>query len=616
MSRPIVLVLTALLLASTLAVGIGASTPPASKVQVLREHDFPVMAELAYLADEFPLAPAPEGLSPEESARYWLRERDVHGRAPMDWVEWSRATFNVDLPRATPVEASDADVALSILRLYAALGLPMDATRMIQILVAADGVPAEIEPAFAELSDALATAYERQAVLAAGVLARFPADFDITKPFLTIEERDAMAANSAELLDALKLFDARTRGAFEAMPASSTPLFADPEGLVIVGSTGDDTYTRSGTILDPILVFEPGGADTYYTTAGGACPDPVHVAHRCNGLALAAVYDVDGNDRYDFQSEPSIAQGAGSIGGAGMLVDLAGDDSYYAKFTRAAKSAVFMYIDGGAQGFAQAGFGLQLDGNGDDVYNIEVASNRGRSIWAFGQGFGSLGSIGISTDVWGHDEWLTYGLGITGGNGGFQGVYTQGSGFYAGIGLMNDLGLGNDKYEAIDASTTTDYYAQGFGAFGGLGFMIEDGGDDTYYQLEAATDPFIVPLLNCAYGTGSLGGLGFFVDVSGNDHYWGDAISPRASHTMNEGYGGIGAAYGLFIDLDGNDVHEMYASGAAGSEVSGRGVAVTGGNIIGNYLDLGGIDTYVGPGADNEAWVAGADQNLASGFTL
>lgn len=173
----------------------------------------------------------------------------------------------------------------------------------------------------------------------------------------------------------------------------------------------------------------------------------------------------------------------------------------------------------------------------------------------------------------------------------------------------------------------------GFGAFGGLGIILEDGGDDSYVAGEEIwNNPtgagIIVPLLNCAFGTGSLGGVGIMLELGGDDSYFGNSISPREAYTMNEGFGGPGEAYGLFVDVSGDDGHFMEANGAAGSGTFGRGVLIAdlghallgvGGNMFGTYLDAGGADQYTGaaPSGDNKQWAAGADVNLVpSGFLL
>ncbi|HET6398897.1 MAG TPA: hypothetical protein VFH47_05025, partial [Candidatus Thermoplasmatota archaeon] len=345
----------------------------------------------------------------------------------------------------------------------------------------------------------------------------------------------------------------------------------------------------------------------------------------CNGLALSVAIDLGGNDAYALASpEPTVAQGAGSMGGVGLLLDYGGDDRYTAHMHRANKPPAQAYVDGGMQAFGQAGVGILLDAAGRDVYTANVSTSR-YSIWSFAQGYGGLGGVGVLADASGDDAYLAHGLPSTLRLGEFQGVYTNGVGFYAGVGLQVDAGRTDDRYYAWDEATSTDYYAQGFGAFGGLGVLLEDGGDDDYTAGEAIVNNptgngIIVPLLNCAFGTGSFAGVGVFLELSGNDTYYGATFSPRAAYTMNEGFGGPGIAYGVFVDVSGDDGHFMEAHGSAGSATFGRGVILlggnvflgTGGNMFGTYLDAGGNDRYTGapPSRDGATWQGGADVNL------
>jgi hypothetical protein len=328
----------------------------------------------------------------------------------------------------------------------------------------------------------------------------------------------------------------------------------------------------------------------------------------------SAVFDLQGDDLYSFTGQPTVAQGAGSMGGIGVLVDSTGNDGYYTMMERTTQPPFFQYVDGGVQGYGQAAVGIWVDATGNDVLESDITSAN-YDIWLFSQGVGNLGGVGLSSDGAGDDQWLSYGF--DSGISGFQGMYPDGSGFYGGVGVMTDTGLGNDDYHSWDNATTTDYYSMGFGAFGGTGIMYEDGGDDDYQAVESATNPWIIPLLNCAFGTASYAGLGIFIELGGHDHYFGDTVSPRATSTMNEGFGGPAEGEGLFLDVSGDDGHFMEShSGNGQSYTGGRGVLLGGGegltgDTVGVYLDLGGFDRYTGasPSRDNGAWVFGADIN-------
>lgn len=558
---------------------------------------------------------------PLERAQLILNTEVIQGRTPDAWVDLAHPDALLAL---RPGGAADADLVDAVSRIAAAAGAPLTPAERASVARQAAALPADVAGPFARLATRVADAYEAQAPIARVVVARAHAGDEALDLLLTGPEREAMLQNALAVVAATNAFRDEVDGV--QFPASSTPLFRDPLGLVILGSAGNDVYLSNGALEDPVLLVDPAGADTYRNRAGAACPDPYSIAHECNGLALAVLLDLGGGDVYDHgTTAPTNVQGSGSIGGVGVLVDVMGDDAYRAHMHRGNRPAFFGYIDGGMQAFGQAGVGILLDAQGNDVYTADVSSS-GFSIWNLAQGYGGVGGLGFLADAGGHDRYLARGLASTLRLGDFQGVYTNGVSIYAGVGIQVDAGGGHDVYHAWDQATSTDYYAQGFGGFGGLGILVEQGGDDDYTAgEEIINNPTgagtIVPLLNCAFGTGSFGGVGIMIEAGGNDRYFGDTRSPRAAYTMNEGYGGPGVAYGLFVDVSGDDGHFMEANGAAGSRTFGRGVLVvelgplllgTGGNMFGTYLDAGGDDEYTGaePSADGQVWVLGADVNL------
>jgi hypothetical protein len=575
------------------------------------------IAEMArkHASEYTPRAPLPASLGGDPVAinHYLLHDQAVLGRAPMAWVEWARATYGLDAMPAAPRAA--ADLVHQVLRIDAAVGAPASQADIQEMEAQAAALPAGVRVPFAALVSAVADVYEAQAPLSADLNARFQRDFDIHTPFVTLAQRDLMAARGATIVQELNAFRAATDG----LVLDPRATFADPAGLVLLGSSGDDTYAPGGMFGDPVLLVDPAGNDVYLNRAGGAAPVADVTNTEANGLVVSVVLDMAGDDLYSYDGPPSAVQGGSTVGGIGLLVDVAGNDRYLAKATRTI-SAFFTYIDGGGQGFTYGGFGLQVDGSGDDVYSYDVASPNGRGTWALAQGWGGAGGLGISYDLTGNDDWLSRGLG--GSSGSFEGIYTQGTAFFGGVGIMVDAGFGRDVYDSSVTYPVVDYYAQGFGAFGGLGIMFEDGGDDTYSAVQTSTSMAAInPQLNCAYGTGSLDGTGVFVDLGGDDRYYSDNFSPKRAHTMSEGFGGVGFAQGVFLDVGGDDVHDMQAHGAQGNQLSGRGVwdpsqlagnvfMAEGGNFFGAYLDVGGSDTYIGPGSDGGVWPVGADVNL------
>ncbi len=621
--RALPLTLTVLLASTALL-----STMPggAAPNEVREASPIAVLAER--YADQFDSMPLPEGLDAVEAAHYRYYEQNVLGRSPADWVAWVNQAFGQPSSSALP---APSQLVNDLIRLYDLVGADFGVSDLVAIEKQAMALPGPVAGPFAALVHVVVDAYAGQASLAASLAQRFPTSGDLDV-LVTRGERDAMATRAQGIVAAIAEFQAATQTVWPelsvAFAGQDAPLFVDPEGLVVLGGPGDGTHAPGGAYPDPVLSIDPAGNDLYLHSAGGADPSGF-LSHGSNsvlvggnGIALSVVADFGGDDQYLYDGPVSVVHGSGSIGGMGILVDSEGSDTYSATFTRTTSGpcsiCTLSYFDGGAQGHGFGGYGLLLDAAGNDHYQFDFGSTTGRCVWAFGQGFGAAGGLGIASDLGGDDKWHSVGFGITGGDrcwgfGGasaFLGQYVQGVGFYGGVGIINDAGLGNDDYYAYMESKTVDYYSQGFGAFGGLGVQYDDGGDDDYYAVEKALNPWINPTLNCAFGTASAGGVGVFVDVAGNDSYFGDTVSPRGAAPLNEGFGGIGAAYGLFLDLEGDDIHIMEAHGGTFSGVAGRGEALQHGNIIGNYLDAGGQDVYVGPGHDGGIWLGGADLNL------
>jgi hypothetical protein len=632
-------------LAATAAVAPARATAPRAD---LRSHSSVPLAFAPY-GDTFTLPAPPAGQTPQQRANWLLNERPALGRTPASWIDAGRGLLAAVAPARAAAAAQVPDITTSVAAIDAMAGLAVTPGVRARIASAAARIPAQLRAPFAALVARVANAYAAQLPVARAATARFAAGLDPHTPLVTLAERDRMAAEQTSILRALGAFRASTASYF-AQRASATarggagatqatgPIFEDPEGLVVLGDTSDDTYARSGLLPDPVLLVDPQGDDTYLNSAGGACPLTLPDTGtggpwmQCNGLALSVVADLgDGqhgtsNDSYNYDGPPAAVQGAGGPGGLGILVDVGGNDSYRSLMTRGATSAFqpgVYYFDGGGQGFGYGGNGLQIDVLGDDTYTLDVNSTQGNSIWDLGQGFGGAGGSGTSIDGEGNDFWYSTGHGLTGG--GFEGIYTNGTGFYGGVGIELELGGGNDVYRSIDRAQTVDYYAFGFGAFGGLGMLYDDGGNDNYYTLEVGTNPWIDPLLNCAYGTASYGGVGIMVDTGGNDVYYGESDSPYGAFVMDNGWGGPGAAYGLFTDLGGDDSYVMVAKGPR-PEIAGRGYyeppgtdsdprrafdQPAGYNSWGTFVDVGGKDEYVPGGqygADDTFWPFGIDE--------
>ncbi|MDM7914342.1 MAG: hypothetical protein QUU85_03625, partial [Candidatus Eisenbacteria bacterium] len=243
------------------------------------------------------------------------------------------------------------------------------------------------------------------------------------------------------------------------------------------------------------------------------------------GVGILA--DLDGNDRYHAWQQ---AQGFGYVLGAGLLVDRSGDDLYDADDAtiRFPSAQSREHNSSLAQGFGfgkradfadghslAGGAGILADGAGDDTYRCGV----------FGQGAAYWYAVGILADAAGKDV--------------YEGTwYVQGSAAHFGCGVLWE-GSGDDRYRAThnmaqgsghDLSLGMLYERDGDDAYdapnlslgggnaNGIGIFWDVTGDDRY-RVEAATT------LGRA-NIGSRGGLrdriesiGLFLDTGGRDSY-------------------------------------------------------------------------------------------------
>ncbi len=360
------------------------------------------------------------------------------------------------------------------------------------------------------------------------------------------------------------------------------PIYADTDwGTMIIGTMGDDHYTNDKRLKkNPVcFILDPGGNDTYDMDLYTDKDHPYYL-----------VIDMKGNDVY---RNPGIAKGMSVLAGCGTVLDFEGDDIYqYGDFAISALLGYNTFIDykgndiystglfsqGAAMfgisvlqdnegndtytatEFAQGlggpkGFGLLLDGKGNDVYycggkylHAPLAPFDYRSM-AQGFGFGFrpdlAGGIGVLYDGDGNDRYA-------------GGVYAQGVAYWYAIGALFDE-KGNDYYDAV-------YYPQGSGIHLANGALVDMDGEDHYYSKHGP-----------GQGNGHDWSVGVFIDKKGNDHY------------SVEGGNGLALtnSVGIFVDSEGNDKYEHRNPSNYGFANAAR---ETGG--IGLFLDAGGKDAY------------------------
>lgn len=198
---------------------------------------------------------------------------------------------------------------------------------------------------------------------------------------------------------------------------------------ILVDREGDDRYEANslaqGCGVGGIGLLVDGGGNDVYT--GDI---------RVQGTAMRGIgmlIDRAGNDAY---AATLFAQGYGGAGGVGMLDDLAGNDRYqaggkyddsYQEPPRFHKEAWSQGCGSGLRGFGKGGFGILLDGGGDDLYEAD---------------------------------------------------YFSGGGYWYGAGMARDFG-GNDVRRPL--SKDFSRYGLAYGCHSGIGLIYDDTGDDRYY---------------------------------------------------------------------------------------------------------------------------------------
>ena len=280
---------------------------------------------------------------------------------------------------------------------------------------------------------------------------------------------------------------------------------------------GADIHRNRGAgsgagIFGAASVVDKAGNDSYesglFCQGAGVC-----------GLGLC--HDRDGNDTY---RAGGWAQGFGGIMGMGWLLDESGNDLYYAGGRVPDCERHKEHFLSMAQGFAMGvrpsgggGIGLLVDLAGNDTYRADV----------FGQGVSYWYSVGMLIDIEGHDTYSIH-------------DYGQGSGIHLSSGLLYDS-AGNDVYTGHSLSQgnahdfavgvmidkkgndiyTADHYSQGRAINNSFALMCDGAGNDSYFarkneQCQGRGQR------NSDRGYGSLSVL---MDLSGKDTYTGGATN-------------------------------------------------------------------------------------------
>jgi hypothetical protein len=368
-------------------------------------------------------------------------------------------------------------------------------------------------------------------------------------------------------------------------------------GPVIVAGRGRNRHSNAPAAV----IYDLGGNDIYAHNQGGSV---------MGQIPSSIIVDYEGDDAYE--THQPFTQACGDLG-VGMIVDLKGDDSYVGtRFTQgAAFLGVGVLIDEAGddiyrgqefhQGVGHWGIGLLIDGAGDDRYEADMTSQgvglpmgfglvadfgsgedqyycKGRKpsgygtagVFAgWGQGLGvgyrpyASGGVGVIFDAGGRDR-------IEGGN------FTQGGGYFYGLGLVYNDGQESDQYIG-------SRWAQGWSAHQAAGVMIDAGGDDHY------TTRFNV-VQGCAWDEA----VSLFIDEAGNDVYEGGGFSQGAS--ANNGWS-------IFLERGGRDIYRDTDQAKNGGNV------YHGGSSLSFFVDIGG-DEDIYPSRPNNQIQAGGKYSI------
>lgn len=372
-------------------------------------------------------------------------------------------------------------------------------------------------------------------------------------------------------------------------------------GWVVVGSLEDNTYDMSRIAA----VFDPGGNDEYRWTAVRTgmqavidlAGDDRYWGAGLQGpgagiLGLCVIDDHAGNDRYE---APWLGAGA-AIAGAGIVIDRAGNDTYR--------------IDRWGCGAAIGGAGILIDLGGNDDYQGSL----------FVQGVGGPGAVGALIDAGGNDRYradgadpsvygtpatdvsfsqgagfgfrpvLSGGTGMLVDLGGndryFGGEFSQGGGYYFGIGIARDTD-GRDTWSG-------DRYAQGWSAHQAVGVLIEDAGDDIFISRTAASQ-----------GAAWDQSVSVLLDRRGNDTYRAEGLAQGSAAQQS---------FAMLLDAGGDDTLDASSPTCqGGSGANEYHFDATGARSVSVLMLLNG---YRGAGARDASRTRCSAGRLVPGITI
>jgi len=311
---------------------------------------------------------------------------------------------------------------------------------------------------------------------------------------------------------------------------------------------GDDDYRGGESSLGvgwfgTGLVVDGAGNDRYETAT--------HWGQGCGYAGVGMLIDRAGDDEYVIGHD---GQGYGATLGAGVLIDVEGSDTYLARDDGNISALYKGQSVSMAQGVGQGrradlgdghslagGFGVLVDGAGNDSYHA--------TCWSHGAGY--WWAVGILEDLGGDDTYR-------------DGKYSLGAGAHFAIGVCVDF-RGDDRYNVGYADAVNQF--QGHARDGSIGVFVDGDGKD-HYQLRA----------HCG-GSGDLASIGLFWDRRGDDIYeitavaqgkgdWGGTppLGSTTTYKPMRSYRDDLDTAGVFLDTGGGDEYR----GPAGKWGNGK----------------------------------------------
>jgi hypothetical protein len=401
--------------------------------------------------------------------------------------------------------------------------------------------------------------------------------------------------------------------------------------LLTIDLGGNDVYTDGAGAAYPLsscmrYIYDD---NLHRVRQGGPLPDPSQprLGLCGNGLPAAASIDLAGDDDYEshvtvHDDQHHAAQGAAFYGGLGVLVDMAGNDTYNASMAQTDGTYIaYQSVQGAGGAISYSALGILLDAGGDDTFAArEQLAPAVMPSYYYGQQRAQGGDDGFLFDLGGNDAFTVEQRGP-------QQSWQTVQGF---VGMLLKTG-GDDRYTLVQETADASYQL----GTGGDGILVDTAGDDAYQAVQRCP-------AQCNWqdvqGSAEPAGFGVLADLQGRDTYHALAVDAVAQRAQGACFG----AQCALLDLEGDDAYTAESAGplqvAQGAQsmesvqfgagalfdgggndayrivhngpgvVYGQGAAQNGA-ALGALVDAGGDDSYAleAPGLPlSLAWVQGA----------